>query len=374
MPRRRGESILFEVARFTNIEQTRNDLVRRLGFRSAGEVDLFLRQSYGKAVAEVSPADRLRGHMFVLRPVPAPGLPVAPERMIQVIQDIKRQDEVILAIPTDLSAKAEVLCKPTITELSGRPGGSWSDEAAQALSESLDKCVVIGNGVAAKVFVSGRIYLELSDVIEGLVQGPQTTFQNLSWNDGLILCEFAKLDLGDRSSSGIWRLPDKFVLKHKPEADMRRRLRDFLGQRLAGWSHLIEEAHVENEGRLDVAVYLVNHRCYLVEIKWMGRAVKGTHKGKSDARIAAAADKTREKSWFTEFHESTIDRGVGQVLDYCSTGKYHRGYLAVFDCRPPGKALTNPDVTVRPSCLKGRDPGVIRIIQSAVDPRSASKR
>jgi len=357
------------IARFLFDQTQQNALVQRLGFPSAGEIERFLMQSYGKAVREIVPADRLKGHIFVLEPAVLQGEIAKPNDLIPVIRQIKQlEQDSILSLPLDIGNPPESIASPKMPDLNSKVGGAWLKTHAEQLSSSLDACVVHANGVTASVFVSGRLYLDLGDVIEGFDRGPNEDFQKLSWANGEILFHFAEQDLNNRTPLGIWKLPDDYILKPNPETLIGERLRQFLQYRMQGLLNLERESHVENEGRLDVALYLLNGFIYLIEIKWMGKSLKKTHQGRTNEEILEALK--QKKNWFTDFGDTIIDSGLKQVVIYCATGKFRRGYLSVFDCQKLSKTETNR--TIQKSETNGQDPANFRVIRAAVDPRSAS--
>lgn len=365
------ETDLPKIARFVADQEESSRLVKRLGFPSGGEIERFILRSYGKAIAQMKYADRLRGHMFVLEPATSEGQIADPGKLVTALKKVKESEQSsVLAIPLDLGKAESTAVSLKKADFATKVSGSWLSSHAQALSESLDKCVVIASGVTASIFVSGKLYFELGDVIEGLDKGPQEDFQKLSWEDGAILYFFAEHDLNDRSPIGIWRLPDKFVLKPNPETLIEARLYSFLRYRMRGMVDLVREAHVENDGRLDLSLQLTNGFFYIVEIKWMGSSLKKTEQQKTNKEIENAL-KTGEK-WFTDFDESVIDQGLKQVVIYCAGGTFQKGYSAVFDCQTPDKSKTERNIAIK--LTDGQDPSKFKIIRAAVDPRSASVR
>lgn len=189
-----------------------------LGFASVGDIDRFLFKSYGKTIRDIPPANRPRGAVFFLAP-PASATKLArPSDLKPVL--LKIQSEVakrFYQVPMDVTGSATAIYETTSKDQRLMASGAWPLGMAQSVSRTLGKCVVWGNGVSATVFLNGDIYLESPDVVAELPSGLPTSFQSLSWSDGEIVYEFAENELNDTSEAGIWRLPDQFLLRPKPE-------------------------------------------------------------------------------------------------------------------------------------------------------------
>jgi hypothetical protein len=343
------------------------------GFSSPGEINRFLFQSYGKTVREIPPANRPKGAIFLLAPPATPGAlariadlkPV----LLQIQTDVACK---FYMVPLDLSGGAILAHAPTSEEQKLMALGSWTLGHAQMLSRQTGRCVVWANGVSATVFLAGDCYIETPDVVEELPAGLPTSFQSLSWNEGEIVYEFARHELNDTSPAGIWHLTDQLLLRPKPEKLMSVGLGKFLRYRMAGYRHHDDEPYVENEGRADISLLLYNGFIYIIEVKWVGRALSATKQLETEQAIKAAL-KQNAKSWVTEYGNEAFVAGAKQLAQYFSTGKYKWAYLAVFDCTPPAKTRQNESLTVDPAHVAPYSPGDFRILRACVDPRKASK-
>jgi hypothetical protein len=229
---------------------------------------------------------------------------------------------------------------------------------------------VFATGVSVVVYIGGDMYLETPDVIEELPAGVPGSFQSLSWKNGEIVFHFADTDLNDRGPLGIWQLADNRLLRPKPELLMSARLGRFLQYRLAGYSHHDEEAHVENEGRVDISLHVIDGRIFIVEVKWMGCSLVSVRLNESKAAIKKAFT-AGTAGWLTEFDDATIAVGIRQLVRYYKTGKYRRAYLAVIDCTPNG---SNAILPIPAGDLDGYNEENFRVLRAFVDPRPASQR
>jgi len=357
------------IARFVANQEELSQIVKRLGFSGAGEIDRFLLESYAKAVAATPVPDRLKGHIFILEPAVVGDQIADPRQLLDVLREVKANEQKsVLSLNLDLASPHKERVKLTKADLANKVGGAWLARHAQELSYSIDRCVAFGNGVSISVFVSGKLYTEYADVIEGFDKGPEDDFQHLSWQNGEILYLFAEHDLNDRSAVGIWRLPDKFVLKPNPETLIETRLYNFLHAKMLGVLRIDREAHVENEGRLDLSIQFVNGFTFILEIKWMGSCLKKAFENKTDPEVGDALK--NGNNWFTSFDESVIPTGLSQVVIYYATGRFRKAYLAVFDCQRPGESKTDKSIPI--VSTKGHAPENFAIMRAAVDPRYAS--
>jgi hypothetical protein len=344
-----------------------------LGFSSIGEIDRFLYSVYGKAVRIMSPADRLQGAVILLDPPNVATHPLPPStNLIPLLNEVKKyRNTVIYSIRLDLSAGATEVHRPTAVERNSMGTVGWSQRYAQLLSRSCNRCVLWANGVGAVVYVKGDIYLETPDVIEELSAGPPASFQALSWDDGNIVTEFARHKLNDTTPAGIWHLPQKFLLRPKPEKLMSVALGDFLRTRLAGYKHHDDEPYVENEGRADVSLHMVNGRVFIVEVKWIGKSLVAAKEHETEKAILEAI-KSGSSGWLTTYEESAFTSGAKQLARYFSTGKYERAYLAMFDCADPRNGRKSERISVQSADVAPHDPSHFCSIRACVDPRKAS--
>lgn len=363
---------LKDLAKLTNYGLAFNQLATALGFSAVGDINRFIFKSYGKALRETPVADRPRGAIFLLDP-PAVANALAPVADLkQVLPTIQTEiAKTFYCLRLDLSGGITAVNSPTTDEKKFMAGGVWPKSHAQLLSRHSGRCVVWANGVEVLVFIGGDTYIESPDVIEELPAGLPTGFQTLSWDDGAIVFEFARHELNDTSPAGIWHLPDKLLLKPKPEKLMSAALGKFLRNRMAGYKHHDDEPYVENQGRADVSVHMFDARVFIIEVKWVGQSLSSKKEHEAEAAIKKAIKK-KTKGWFTEYDQKTIISGTKQLAQYFSTGKYNKAYLAVFDCQAPSSTRKSEFLPVDQTDVAPHAGDNFRIMQACVDPRKAS--
>jgi hypothetical protein len=256
------------------------------GFASPSDINRFLFKSYGKAVKQMAPADRLRGAIFILNAPASPNALAQPRDLITALHRVQSDiDQRIYSLAADISAEPAVAHTPTHNDLRQMVSGEWNMGYAQLISRCTKKCVVWASGVGAVVFLAGEVYLETPDVVEELSGGIPAGFQKLSWDDGEIAYEFARHELNDTSRAGIWHLPNQFLLCPKPEKLMSAALGKFLRNRMAGYWNHDEEPYVENEGRADISLARPNGFFYIIEVngsaaRWLPEC-RGSHRQRS---------------------------------------------------------------------------------------------
>jgi len=364
-------SELVSIATLVNRGLLFSKTTRALGFGSSGEIDRFVFSFYARALRKIPAADRPRGSIFFLE---APSIKDALgtvgqlESYIRKIQTTSTTTWYSLKLDLKGGLKSAYRCTPA--DRQSLVNNQWTPQIAQQCSRKTKKVVAFAMGVSIVVFVSGDIYLETPDVIEQLPSGIPGGFQSLSWDNGEIIFQFADTDLNDRGPQGIWQLADKRLLRPKPELLMTSRLGRFLQYRLAGYSHHDQEAHLENEGRADISLHLIDARVYIVEVKWMGCSLTSLRVNQPETAIKKALA-AGTPGWLTRFDDRTIDSGIRQLVRYYKTGKYCRAYLAVMDCTANGSNATLPIPT---RDLDGHTEQNFRVVRAFVDPRSASKR
>ncbi len=362
------------IASITNHTAVFGPVAQRLGFGSPGEIDRFIYSVYGKAIRQMRPADRLRGAIFILEAPKSVGTCGDASACGSLLQRIHGSTtETFFSIRADLSENLEMVCTCSPADRRVLVNGAWPPQVAQQLSRKLEKCVIWATGVSAIVFISGDTYLESPDVIEEIPAGPPASFNSLSWDDGSILFDFADADLIERGAGGIWHSANHSLLRPRPELLIRGRLGKFLQYRLAGYAQHYEEAEVEHEGRADISLHLVDDRILIVEIKWIGRSLVANRIGETIDDIAAAITKGKP-GWLTRFDDASVAGAVGQLVRYYKTGKYRRGYLALFDCENSNPSKSSQYLSVPTTDLDGHAADNFRILRACVDPRSASKR
>jgi hypothetical protein len=365
-------SDLLVISRLANQGAYFNTLAGEMGFDSADSISRFVRNTYAGAIKTLPAANRPRGLVLDLN-VPENPLALVTGDLLRplLITAITNSGRYLHSLKLDLSGALTTLHEFTIEERRRMSGGAWTQQTAQLISRDSKRCIVFASGVSLQVYMAGDLYLHLDDVIEELPAACTVQFQSDSWEDGGMLFQFAARELNNTGPNGIWFLPDVHVLRPKPELLMRQTLGEYLRFRLAGYSHHDEEPHVEHEGRADISLHLIDGRIYIVEVKWLGRSVTSSKSIKPKDEVTEAA-RNGPSNWFTEFDDETFLSGIRQLASYYTTGRYRRGYLAVFDCSSPLKS--NGEVNPDPSDLNGLDPSCFRILRACVDPRSASVR
>ena len=364
---------LFDLAKLNSHAEFFAPAAKKLGFSSAGDIERFLFKSYGRAIREIPPANRPRGALFFLAPPGIASALASPGNLkpvlLQIQTDIARR---LYEVPSDLSGDIREVAEVPVAVKQQMASGAWTFGQAQRLSRQSENCVVWANGVGATVFLAGDCYSESPDVVEELPIGPPASFQALSWADGEIVYEFAENELNDTTGSGIWRLPEQFLLRSKPEKLMSVGLGRFLRLRMAGYRHHEDEAHVENEGRADISLVLYDGQVDIIEVKWVGTALVSTKQLQDDMSIKAALKKNLS-GWVTQYNDTTFGAGARQLAKYFKTGKYHRAYLAVFDCCKPTAGRKHECRAIDPADVTPYDCASFRAHRACVDPRKASK-
>jgi hypothetical protein len=359
-------SHLFKLSSLLNNEIRFDAAARDVGFKDAAEISSFLFGPYAAAVRKWKPADRFRGCMFSLNPVASSKAQLSTEELLAAAKANHGQQ--LCSISLNAPGQLDVLEQIPYPMKAMMRNGAWPTMIAQQVSKELGLCFIWANAVSAHVYIKGDLFLETPDVIGKLPAAHTGGFQALSWDDGEILFHFCGSNLNDTTRLGIWKLSKEGVLVPKPEELIRDRLGDFLKTRLAGYRSHQEEAHVENEGRADVSLHLIDDSILIVEIKWIGCALKSTRSGETDEAIKKAF--IAKQDWFTRFDDRAIGSGVRQLATYFSTGIYHKAFLAVVDCTVPlaKQAIVLPDA----ADLAGHGPENFKILRGPVDPRTAS--
>lgn len=365
---------LLTIAGPASYTQIFNQAVRELGFSSSGEIERFVFNTYKETIRSIKNADRPRGVIFILEPASVAGEIGAPSDLKPLLNQIKSTTiSTLYSLCIDLNGGLKKAYTYTTEDKNFRVSDAWPQKVAQSLSQGSNKCVVWAAGINVHVYINGFLCLDTPDILEELPAGLPAEFQGLSWEDGEICFQFADCDLNDRGPTGIWHLPEIHLLRPKPEVIIRSRLGKFLQYRLAGYYHHDEEPLVENEGCADISLHLSNGRVMIVEVKWIGCALVGTRIGETKDAIKKAIA-INAKTWLTKYDETTITKGVRQLVRYYKTNKYRRAYLAVFDCDPSAKINSHYIVPVPVTELDGHDAENFRILRACVDPRSASRR
>jgi hypothetical protein len=363
------QAIARNVNSYTLFEQQ----FRKAGFASPADVNRFIFSGYGEAIRNIAFASRPRGSMFILEPAVDPlalSDPVALKGA--VLQIVHSTSTSLHSLCCDLAGGLTEIHQFSAEEQKFLSDGIWTSQIAQQYSKHLDKCIVWIVGVAVQVYICGDCYLETPDAIEKIRTGIPGSFQTLSWDDGRIFYEFAAKELNDRGRLGVWQIPDKHLLKPKPELLIGQNLIRFLQFRMAGYKTHYSEAEVEHLGQADISIHLIDARVFIVEIKWLGQSLSSTRSHEKADDILAALGK-KSAGWFTTFDESTIPAAAKQLSTYYESGKYHRAHLAVFDCRQSAQGQPSEQLPMPDGCLGDNDNlADFRIHKACVDNRTAS--
>lgn len=366
-------SPLFTLAHLATHEQAFGAVAQRLGFSSAGDIERFLFKAYGKALRKIPAANRPRGAIFFLEPPAVAGvLPTEADVLaaIESIQcDIRSR---VYTLRLDLAAGGTAPHDLTAEEKKMMAGNMWSQSAAQMVSRQEKRCAVWANGVAAVVFLDGDTYRETVNVVDELPSGVSRAADLLPWDDGAMVFEFASHELNDTSRAGVWCVPESHILHPKPETLMSRALGKFLRTRLAGYLQHSDEPYIENSGRADIVLTLVDGRVFLIEVKWTGRSLS-SNQANAAANAIIAALKAKTKGWFTTYDDSTFDAGVKQMKIYFGNGGYDKAFLFVFDCCAPSSGRADGDHPINVTHVAPHPVSSFRALRACVEPRKASK-
>jgi len=364
---------LFGLAHLATHEQAFGAVAQRLGFSNAGEIERFLFRAYGKALRKIPAANRPKGAIFFLEPPSVTGTLPREADLVAAIEAIQRDiGSKIYTLRLDLTPGGTAVHDLTVEDKKAMCSNMWTRGAAQMVSRRDSRCAVWANGVEAVAYLDGDIYRETVSVVDELPSGVSRTSDLLPWDDGALALEFASHELNDTSRAGIWCVPEKHVLYSKPETLMSRSLGKFLRTRLAGYLNHADEPYIENSGRADVVLTLVDGRVFIIEVKWTGRSLSSSH-ANATAKAIVDALKANTNGWFTSYDDSTFDEGVKQVKIYFANGGYNKAFLFVFDCCPAAAGRKNGDQVVISAHVAPHPVTSFRALRACVDPLKASK-
>lgn len=364
---------LFTLAHLATHEQACGAVAQRLGFSSGGDIERFLFKAYGKALRKIPPANRPKGAIFFLEaPAVAGALPKEAD-LVAAIGAVQRDiGSKVYSLRLDLAAGGTAPHDLTAEEKKMMSGNMWPQSAAQMVSRQEKRCAVWANGVAAVAYLDGDTYRETVNVVDELPSGVSRAADLLPWDNGAIVFEFASHELNDTSRAGVWCVPEKHILYPKPETLMSRALGKFLRTRLAGYLQHADEPYIENSGRADIVLTLVDGRVFLIEVKWTGRSLTSTQ-ANAAAKAILAALKAKTKGWFTTYDDSTFDEGVKQLKIYFANGGYDKAFLFVFDCCEPAAGRADGDHAIALAHVTPHSLDSFRALRACVEPRKASK-
>jgi hypothetical protein len=301
-----------------------------------------------------------RAAMFVLRAVNAPLADAGVyAQLIHAIESAQRKHAII-----SCDEGGTILSEFTDSDVTHLvPAMEWRlDQVNQVSAQSLaGKCVVFANNYAVDVLVSGVVVHRYSDVRSRTKQSVRETLIREEWSPEL-LRRCAREYLCRRGRRGIWHEPNEHVLRHHPEELIEDILREFFVSHLSGFRALIRQYHWDAKGRVDVFLELSNGLRVVIELKWVGRAIK-KEPGKLTKSVSYA-QKWRCPSVSVIGPNEALE-GLPQLKDYLDTSDTHLGVLAVFDCRKPTMIASE---TIETRC------GVARclVVVAPVDPTNPS--
>jgi hypothetical protein len=349
---------------------TADELLTKIGFEGAGELERFL-TPFGAAVHTAPMTQRPNGCVFVALPATRPFPQPSAADMTTFLADVAKaqaQDQIIECSLDLRTVRGRSLDGDLRRQLSG---GKWTEDQASRLSSATfsTACVCWASGTSFRAFVAGVTALAYADVSDRSLESAAEALQRQGWADGELLRRCAEEDLTSRSRLGIWEAPDLHVLRRRPEELIQEILERYLKTHLKGFETLSREYAVPNEGRVDLLITLADRRRYIVEVKWVGRSIKEgvdcTHK------TVKAALKAKWKCK----HVMVLDvddarKGSAQMAFYFRKLLPEKGYLVVYDCRATPLGATEA-ATHYPKPKDLRD-DQYRVHHVRVDPRTAS--
>jgi hypothetical protein len=218
------------------------------------------------------------------------------------------------------------------------------------------------------VYVGGVLAIQYADASEKTIESANDLLRRQGWEDGVLLARCGEEALPDRSRRGIWEDADLFVLRNRPELLIQSILDDYLHIHLKGYESIAQEAHVPNEGRVDLLVTLADGIRYVVEVKWIGRALKAA------VDLETVREKLKAKwkcSYVLVLDDAAARSGVVQMSFYHKKLHPDRTYLAAYDCR---RVSDRKPASAAASYPAAPDLGShqYRVFHVPVDPRTAS--
>lgn len=357
--------------RLANID----DLSRNAGFSRWGDVDRFV-NAWGPSVVALTASKRPRGLLFILEPVKksTQTSSLLHNEISQLINILIRgqAEKKIITVDIEFALLKEI---PIDFDLQRQlSGGEWTPEQASKLSYSLkNKCICFASGRSFMVFINGVIVVSYADVVNRVFQSASETYNRQGWADGELLVRCGEIALSERSRRGIWHFPDYHVLTYKPEEMIKLGLESFLKEHLTGFNKITQEYHLESEGRVDLYIVLSDQTKYIVEIKWIGRSILKKYIDKNEKSLCDELKAKWKCNYVHVLEEDNAKRGVSQLAHYLSKPDVHKGYLAIYDCRPPGQASGGDSAASYPK-PEGLWPTQYSIKHVPVDPRTASQR
>lgn len=310
-----------------------NQTAKSVGFSSMGDVERFL----DGLANGLGTANALHGAVFVLCPatgaIPSPLLSKATaEALASEIQTAQRSDKIVCSDTLGVVLNKIQIPSTIRSQLSS---GRWTETlAAQVSAGSVSgRGLVWVHGYSIKVFVNGIPILSYTDIRDRSLETASDLDRRQGWNDGELLERCGLEDLRDRGRLGIWHLPDLHLLTLGPEEIIQKRLELFLKARLKGFENLAREYHLPSIGRVDLRIDTVDRKIIFVEVKWIGHSIKPSHKDTPAQTIRTQLRQDRAQV-ANSLSEDTAAQSGTQLAQYLDQEFAHKGYLAIYDCRP----------------------------------------
>lgn len=261
----------------------------------------------------------------------APRTPESVRALFDKAQSSRLDGRVVVATLDAGRTQTILASGATVSETGGL---KWTPGQASRASEKTfrDTCVLLVTGFGVRVFVNGAEALAYADVRDRTTASALHEHRREGWNDGALL-EKCKQSLSARSELGIWRLPNRHLLEPRPELRIEERLEWFLKIHLSGFERIQRQVAWEDLGRVDIFVVMQNGLAYVVELKWLGRALKKKHAGVADVTLDETAKAHWAHNYFTVFNSGDVEGALRQLATYLGSDG-DKGYLALYDCRP----------------------------------------
>jgi hypothetical protein len=313
----------------------RQDLLRGTGI-SLLALDRFV-DAWGKGVEAVGHDKyRPRGAIFLLVSGQTGPGGIAAGDIRNCVKAVRSAQEKYCVLTIDVDGETQK--EDTIrAEVRGAlSDGAWTPEQASKFSYELPTAItVLVNGYSFLAFSAGATIFEYVDVSRKLGQDASELSRRKGLGPELFL-DFGEKVLAGRSRLGIWRLPNERVLRNRPEQVIEELLIHYLQAYLAGYRAVKRQAHAAPNGRIDISVVLSNDRTEIVELKWLGRALKKSSEGWEDDAIRARIKNKWSAGCVTIFEDDSVGAGVIQLGVYLKDPANRHGWLVVVDCRQTG--------------------------------------
>ena len=336
-----------------------------------GELDRFLR-AWGRVLASAKESELPDGSLIVLAAPASEREPSQlPPDLLGWVQS-ERVEHHVPVIATDGSSRTFAPVSAQV--LREVPGLRWTGSHASRASASPElknHCLLLASGYEVRVFAKGVELLHYADARDQTLPSVLADRGRHGWSDGQHLRECGR-HLSGRERIGIWRLPDHFLLKPRPEQLIEEHLDHFLRPRLAGYEQLIRQAMWESLGRVDLVVSMTDGFQYVVEIKWLGRSLGAPHEHVQEALLKEAVAGAWRCVYVTVMNDTDVTDSLAQLGRYMASRTAHRGYLVIYDCRRPDLVQFDEEAATR-LAPPGMAPFEFRIMHVPVDPTVPSR-